>query len=200
MITVWVENDLEKEMDATENKQARMQATHTHHVFHRGRNRRRVFITYIEYSYFLELCKKYSEVTDCEIHAFCLMPNHFHLLVTPKKPGKLSEMMMMILGLYARWFNQKHMRTDAVWSRRFKSIAIDSDSYLLNCMIYIELNPCRANIVQEPGEYNWSSYCVNAIGISNPFIKPHDSYLELSAKPNFRLLKYRMLCDDYLEY
>jgi putative transposase len=161
-------------MDAVQNKLARMQDTHSHHVFHRGKNRERVFYSDLERAFFLELCSKYSKITNCELHAYCLMSNHFHLLVTPKVVGGLSEMMRMILSKYARWFNKLHLRSGAVWGRKFQSIAIDSDIYVLSCMKYIELNPCRAGIVDEPEEFFWSSYRANALGVSSRMIEQHD--------------------------
>jgi putative transposase len=187
-------------MNTAQSKVLRMQNSHTHHLLNRGRNRECVFFSELEKLFFLQLCEKHSKEAHCKIHAYCLMANHFHLLITPEVPGALSTMMMNVLGQYAQWFNRMHMRSGSVWGTPFKSIAIDSDNYLLSCMRYIELNPCRAGLVINPEDYVWSSYLVNAFGNESSMIHFHNSYLDLASDFEARLFKYRILCNDSGRY
>jgi putative transposase len=180
-------------MNAALNRQLRMGTSHTHHVFHRGQNYQTVFHSQIERDFFLGLCAKYAASTKCEIHSYCLMSNHFHILLTPSKCGGLSLMMKEVLGQFARWSNQLHMKSGSVWNGSFKSLAIDSNNYLLSCMKFIELIPCRADLVNQPREYEWSSYRTNAHGSYSSFVSPHPVYRELGENLDLRMLEYQRL-------
>jgi putative transposase len=186
-------------MNSTLNWRLRMAAGHSHHVFHQGRNRNQVFQSPIEKSYFLELVQICAGKRKCTVHSYCLMSNHFHLLVTSAEEGGLSAMMRDVLGQYAIWFNRLNMRSGAVWNGPYKSLAIDSDSYILACMKYIELNPCKARIVSKPEDFKWSSYRINAMGNSSNIITMHQSYADLSSDPVERLLAYREFCVNQLD-
>ena len=105
-----------------------------------------------------EAAQKYH----CHIYAFALMTNHVHLLMTPMVVHGISQMMQSLGRRYVYYINKTYKRTGALREGRYKPSLIDSEQYLLTCMQYIELNPVRANMVQHPGEYQWTSYHVNA--------------------------------------
>ena len=127
-----------------------------HHVMNRGASRRDVFLDVNDRLVFLDLLAKYSAKTSIEIHAYCLMENHFDLLV--RSPlGNMSEMMQMVSGRYARYFNDRHGRDGALCRGRYKSILIDSERYLLAVSRYIHRNPLV--FLDKPlRTYGWSSY------------------------------------------
>ncbi|MEA1940099.1 MAG: transposase, partial [Candidatus Caldatribacteriota bacterium] len=91
------------------------------------------------------------------LHAYCLMDNHYHLLLeTPE--GNLSKGMRQLNGLYAQRFNQEHQRVGHLLQGRYKALLVDKENYLLELCRYIVLNPVRADIVKDPKDYEWSSY------------------------------------------
>jgi putative transposase len=126
------------------------------------------------------------------------MTNHVHILLTPNLPGGESLVFRDLGRDYVRQFNKRHGRTGTLWEGRFKSSLIDTDNYLLACYRYIELNPVRAGIVEEPGSYPWSSFHTNARGISNDLIVPHDLWLSLGDDDRKRREAYRSLFEVHL--
>ena len=146
------------------------------HVIQRGNNRNVIFKADEDYQYYLqklsEACKKF----DCEVHAYVLMTNHVHLLITPHLENGISKTMQYIGRYYVQYFNYKYQRTGTLWEGRYKATLLDSESYLLTCSRYIELNPVRAGMVKEPSEYLWSSFHYNALGQENSLITPHTVY------------------------
>ena len=128
------------------------------HVTQRGNNRQDCFIDTLDYDQYLALlgnaCRKHS----CEIHAFVLMTNHVHILMTPNTPDGASLVFRDLGRDYVRQFNKRHKRTGTLWEGRFKSSLVEEDNYLLACYRYIELNPVRARMVEDPSEYQWSSF------------------------------------------
>jgi len=146
-----------------------------HHVVQRGHNRKAVFFREDDYLYYLECLETAAQRCGCQLHAWCLMTNHIHLLVTPSTKQALSSMMQMIGRLYVRYINKRKNRSGALWEDRFKVSLVDADDYLLSCMRYIELNPVRARMVRASANYKWSSYATNAKGMLG-FIKPHALY------------------------
>ena len=149
------------------------------HVIQRGNNRDVIFITDEDYQFYLQklgdACKKF----DCDIHAYVLMTNHVHLLITPHSENGISKVMQYIGRYYVQYFNFQYQRTGTLWEGRYKSTLLDSESYLLTCSRYIELNPVRAGIVKDPAEYPWSSYHFNTLGEKNRLISPHPVYKAL---------------------
>ena len=127
------------------------------HVIQRGNNRQPIFATTRDYEFYLEKLLKASKEHECQIHAYVLMTNHVHLLVTPTKIDGLSKMMQMLGRYYVQYFNYNYQRTGTLWEGRYKACLISSEQYLLTCMRYIELNPLRAQMVEEPGQYRWTS-------------------------------------------
>jgi len=127
-----------------------------YHVFSRGNERRDVFREKRDYELFLETLKESSRFFDVLVHSFCLMSNHFHLLVETTKPN-LSKFMQRLLGVYTTRFNRRHERHGHLFQGRFKALLVEKDSYLLELARYIHLNPVRAKLAQRPEDYPWSS-------------------------------------------
>ncbi|VAW91577.1 Transposase and inactivated derivatives [hydrothermal vent metagenome] len=163
------------------------------HIIQRGNNRKPCFFTTQDYLHYLDDLSESASKFDCRVHAYVLMSNHVHLLVTPMTDNGLSRMMQAIGRRYVYYFNKSHNRSGTLWEGRYKSSLIDSDQYLLACMRYIELNPVRANIVKHPDQYPWSSYVVNASGVISDLVEPHPLYLELGRSIESRLNTYREL-------
>jgi len=122
-----------------------------------------------------------------------LMTNHVHLLVTPQQEQSIGKTMQMLGRYYVQYFNHAYERTGTLWEGRYKATLIDSEQYLLTCMRYIELNPVRANMVDHPSDYPWSSYMCNAYGDANPLLTAHNEYQRLARSQGKRLQAYRGL-------
>ena len=135
----------------------------------------------------------------CAVHAFVLMTNHVHLLVTPASAGDVSRMMQAVGRRYVGSFNARYRRTGTLWEGRFKAALVDSERYLMACYRYIELNPVRAGMTTDPADYRWSSHSHNASGRENPLITPHQEYLRLGPTPAARQAAYRTLICEHLD-
>ncbi|MEX2130744.1 MAG: transposase, partial [Pseudohongiellaceae bacterium] len=131
-------------------------------------------------------------------HAWCLMTNHVHLLVTPECDTGISNFMKVVCSRYAQYINKNYLRTGTLWEGRHKASAVESRTYLLKCYRYIELNPVAAMMVSQPAEYRWSSYGANAWGENDQLITPHEDYLELSSNRLTRQASYRELFNSRL--
>ena len=143
------------------------------HLIQRGHNRGPCFVDDADRDLYLGLLAELSAADGCAVHAYVLMTNHVHLLVTPDGCDSVSRFMKHLGERYVRWFNDRHSRRGSLWSGRFRSCLVDSDAYLMTCQRYIELNPVRAGMVAHPREYRWSSYLTNAEGLPSLFIRPH---------------------------
>lgn len=162
------------------------------HVIQRGNNREPCYTPndYIQYREWLdESARKYGSL----IHAYVMMTNHVHLLVTPQEQFSVSRMMQSLGRKYVRYINMTYRRTGTLWEGRYKSSLIDSESYLLTCMRYIELNPVRARMVATPAEYRWSSFSANAHPAADSCITAHPVYLALGDSDEERQRRYRAL-------
>jgi putative transposase len=149
------------------------------HVIQRGHNRGRCFRVDNDFATYLGLLEESCSLYPCDVHAYVLMPNHIHLLLTPEQPENVSRAMRRLGQRYVQHFNRAHGRTGAMWEGRFKSIPVDSHLYLLKCQRYIEQNPTRAGLVAHPRDYPWSSYRYNADRWPSTLVKPHSLYLEM---------------------
>ena len=168
------------------------------HVIVRGNNREPIFYAESDYVFYLEKLKKAIENYSCELHAYVLMTNHVHLLITPLQEHSLSKAIQSLGRVYVQQFNHIYKRTGTLWEGRYKATLIDSDNYALTCYRYIELNPVRAEMVDHPGEYPWSSYRCNALGETNSLITPHYLYNALSSESRQRHENYRALFDAHI--
>jgi len=168
------------------------------HVIQRGNNRDVIFVADEDYQYYLkklgDACKKY----ECELHAYVLMTNHVHLLITPNTAHGISKVMQTIGRYYVQYFNYQYQRTGTLWEGRYKATLIDSEDYLLRCSRYIELNPVRAGMVKVPADYPWSSYHFNALGRENKLITPHAIYNALGVSNEKRRLNYHALFKEHI--
>jgi putative transposase len=161
------------------------------HVVQRGNDRRPCFFLELHYLQYLRYLDKYARAFSCEIHAYVLMCNHVHLLVTPLAAGGVGRMMQALGRQYVGFVNHSLARTGTLWEGRYKSCLVDTERYLLECHRYIELNPVRAGGVKNPGAYRWSSFATNALGKPDELITPHPSYLRLAPDEPARLACYR---------
>lgn len=166
------------------------------HVVQRGNNRLPCFLDDGDRSRYLECLAQALTRFDCRLHAYVLMSNHAHLLLTPDATGAVSRLMHTFSRNYVGLFNGRHGRTGTLWEGRFKSCLVDSGWYFLACSRYIELNPVRAWMVAEPGDHAWSSYRANAAGRPDRLLTPHPGYLALGADPPSRAAAYRSLCAE----
>lgn len=169
------------------------------HIIVRGNNREPIFYTDADYQFYLEKLQRACEKHACQLHAYVLMTNHVHLLITPQTEQALGKVMQMLGRYYVQYFNYTYQRTGTLWEGRYKATLIDSEYYLLTCYRYIELNPVRApDMVEEPAEYPWSSYRYNALGMENKLITPHSEYLKLASSAEKRQQAYRDLFNHHL--
>ena len=166
---------------------------HPQHVIIRGNNREPIFYDEADYRYYLEKLKQACDKHQCDVHAYVLMTNHVHLLISPQKENSLSKAIQMLGRYYVQYFNYTYNRTGTLWEGRYKASLIDSDTYALICYRYIELNPVRAEMVAHPSEYPWSSYRYNAVGDENELIVSHALYQSLSRTDEQRQKAYRAL-------
>jgi len=169
------------------------------HVIQRGNNRDPCFFAEQDYARYLNDLEESAEKYACDIHAYVLMTNHVHLLVTPHTENSISSMMQALGRRYVRYINHSYRRTGTLWEGRYKASLIDSEAYLLTCMRYIELNPVRASMVAHPGEYRWSSYAANAQGVDSPLLSPHALYVSLGREQTTRQHAYRELFRHHMD-
>lgn len=163
------------------------------HVIQRGNNRQATFFSDEDYQAFLKWLKEGADKHGCSIHAYVLMTNHFHLLVTPKARESISRMIQFVGRNYVTYVNHTYGRSGTLWEGRHKGCIIDGESYMLACSRYIELNPVRAGMVKTPGEYRWSSYRGNAHGEATEILGQHNLYLALGTTNKTRQFAYREL-------
>lgn len=170
------------------------------HIIQRGNNRQACFYADADYLFYLQWLKEYAGKYECNIHAYVLMTNHVHLLVSTEKVHAVGAMMKALGQCYVQYINKTYKRSGTLWEGRYKSCPTQVETYLLTCQRYIELNPVRANMVSHPAEYRWSSYAANAQGLESNnseelanFIKPHDLYHALGLDAASRQAAYREL-------
>jgi putative transposase len=169
------------------------------HVIQRGNNRTPTFPRPDDFERYWETLLDASRRFGCAVHAYVFMPNHVHLLITPHDVAGPSRMMQTIGRRYVRWVNSRYDRTGTLWEGRFKSSRINSDGYFFNCSRYIELNPVRAEMVDGPGRYRWSSHNGNAFGHHDPLITRHSLYESLGTTAIERQANYQALFRQAME-
>ncbi len=163
------------------------------HVIQRGNNREPCFYTVDDYVRYLEDLHEAAVKNKAAIHAYVLMTNHVHLLVTPGTQHGITHMMQDLGRKYVRYINHTYQRSGTLWEGRYKASLVDSEAYLLTCMRYIEMNPVRAAMVEHPGEYRWSSYASNAQGMQQTLLQPHPLYRVLGKTDEARAYASREL-------
>ena len=163
------------------------------HIIQRGNNRQVCFYADEDYQIYLQWLKEYADKTECNIHAYVLMTNHVHLLVSTEKTEAVGAMMKALGQRYVQYINKTYKRSGTLWEGRYKSCPTQAETYLLACQRYIELNPVRANMLSHPAEYKWSSYAANAQGADTVIIKPYPLYKALGVDAANRQAAYREL-------
>ena len=168
-------------------------AGYPHHVMLRGNNRQDIFKTTADHQRMLDLLEEHSRLQGVDVHAYVLMSNHVHLLLTPQQEQALPKMMQAVGRSYVQSFNKVHGRTGTLWEGRYRSTLIQTDRYLLACMVYIDLNPVRAHIVTKPEDYPWSSHPHYTGRKTDRLITPHALYWGLGNTPFAREAAYAEL-------
>ncbi|RJX31786.1 MAG: transposase [Oxalobacter sp.] len=168
------------------------------HVIVRGNNRAEIFCSDEDYRFYLEKLHQACQKHGCDIHAYVLMINHLHLLMTPHTEDGLGKVLQMVGRYYVQYFNYCYQRTGTLWEGRYKATLIDSETYLLTCMRYIELNPVRAGMVAHPADYAWSSYRHNAQGHNDALLTPYREYRRLGKTDQERQAAYRQLFKHHI--
>jgi len=169
------------------------------HLIQRGNNRHTCFGALEDYSAYVGWLKEYSLKYAVDIHAWVLMTNHVHLLCTPQQDGAVSRMMQSVGRRYVQYFNYQYRRSGTLWEGRYKSCLVQAERYLIEVYRYIELNPVRAKMVEDPSEYVWSSYQINALGKTSDLCTPHPEYLKLGGTKDERMKNYRALFSHHVE-
>ena len=169
-----------------------------HHVIQRGVNRVDIFRTPSDYECFLRIFRTAAAAHETDVHTYVLMTNHIHFIVTPRVEGALSKTMKKVGQTYVRYFNRRYERTGGLFDGRYRSLAIDSESYWFTCMRYVELNPVRAGMAARPEEYRWSSYRFHALGECDDLIVPHRLYVALGNTTSMRQQCWRAICGEAL--
>lgn len=169
------------------------------HIVQRGHNRKPCFFAEEDYYAYLHWLGEALRETGCRLHAYALMTNHVHLLLTPMRAEAVPRLMIALGRRYVQYVNKTYRRTGTLWDSRYKSSLIQAERYLLVCQRYIELNPVRAAMVADPREYRWSSYRTHALGLTQPFLTPHLLYLCLGANADERQGAYRALLRTHFD-
>lgn len=169
------------------------------HVIQRGNNRGACFLARSDYLLYLLHLHELSKKFECAIHAYCLMPNHVHLLLTPSRDDGCMALMRELGQRYVQYFNRRHGRTGTLWDGRFRSSVVESARYVLACHRYIELNPVRPTLADRPEAYEWSSHRGNVGQQSDSLVSPHAEFLALGTTGQARSAAYLALFQEALE-
>jgi putative transposase len=168
------------------------------HIIQRGNNRIPCFASQSDYLVYLDTLRECAFDCGCAVHAYVLMTNHVHMLLTPGDDTSVSTMMQRLGRRYVWYFNRRHFRTGTLWEGRFRSSLVQDERYLMICHRYIELNPVRACMVASPSDYPWSSHRANAFGQQNSLLTPHFLYTCLGNDSLTRQTAYQHLFNESL--
>lgn len=169
------------------------------HIIQRGNNRTPCFHADEDYALYLHHLGELARKFHCAVHAYVLMTNHVHLLITPARAEGPSLLMKHLGQRYVQYVNRTYRRSGTLWEGRFRSSIMQEPGYFLRCHCYIELNPVRANMVRRPGDYRWSSYRANAGFAASRLLTPHGEYLALGRNDDERGAAYRELFRSQLD-
>ncbi len=167
---------------------------HTLHLTRRGRLHAACFFASADREAYLRWLGEYARSTGCALHAYVLMGNHVHLLLTPSRPGGVAALIRLLEEAYACHLADTRTRSDALWEDGISATPVHANRYVLACMRYIELNPVRARMARGPEQFRWSSHRCNALGESNPLVTPHSAYAALARGTAARQAAYREFC------
>ena len=169
------------------------------HIVQRGHNRQPCFFADADRLAYLRWLSEALVATQGMLHAYVLMTNHVHLLLTVRDPKAVPILMISLGRRYVQYINQSYRRTGTLWDGRYKSSLVQTETYFLTCQRYIELNPVRAGMVQDPAHYRWSSYRCHALGQEDKLVVPHATYVALGRTCSERRLAYRALFRSALD-
>jgi putative transposase len=169
------------------------------HVIQRGNNRNACFHSDSDYLVYLAHLRYLSDRYECAVHAYCLMTNHVHLLMTPSGAGACTALMRDLGQRYVQYFNGRYERTGTLWEGRLRACLVESARYVLACYRYIELNPVRAGMVDHPSGYLWSTHAMNSGMRYDPWVSPHAAFEELASDAQKRHAAYRRLSGERLD-
>lgn len=161
------------------------------HIVQRGHNREPCFFAEEDFHCYLHWLGEALRREGVALHAYALMTNHVHLLVTPERAAGVPRLIIALGRRYVQYVNTSYRRTGTLWDSRYKSSVIQAEEYLLACQRYIELNPVRAGLVDDPAHYRWTSYRHNGLGQANPLLTPHALYRRLGRDEDERRAAYR---------
>ena len=161
-----------------------------HHVIQRGNNRQPIVLDDADRTRLLEGIRAQAAAARVAVHAYVLMDNHLHLLLTPQSGEGIAQMMQALGRGYVRQFNRRHGRSGTLFEGRYRSGLIESERHLLACMVYIDLNPVRAGMAVRPEDYPWSSYRHHAGIRHDDWLTPHPLYWALGNTPFARQAAY----------
>lgn len=166
------------------------------HVIQRGNNRQNCFYSSQDYRLFLSWLRDYAALSECRVHAYVLMTNHVHMLLTPSNVDSVGLLMKRLGQQYVQYVNRAYKRSGTLWEGRYRSCLVQDDTYLLACYRYIELNPVRAGLIRDPSQYQWSSYRRNGLGETSDLLSPHQLYLDLGRTDSERRKNYLSLFSE----
>lgn len=171
-----------------------------YHVMTRGNNKNSVFRLDIDYLFYLDLIKKYKQNLPFSLYHYCLMPNHVHMLIKTNKNSNFSLFMKKLNLSYFHYYRKQYGWTGHFWQDRFKTQPVGKDEYFIQCGKYIELNPLRANLVNSPEDYHYSSYKHYVLGKSDGLITDDFFYENMGKNVRERQEKYKkmLICDIVL--
>lgn len=169
------------------------------HLIQRGNNRQACFFADEDCRFYLDWLSEYAADNGCRVHAYVLMTNHVHLLMSADAADGVARVMKALGQRYAQYVNRSYARSGTLWEGRFRSCPVQEDAYLLACQRYIELNPVRAGMVSHPAEYPWSSYRANAQSVRDDVVQTHPLYDSLGPDRETRCTAYRELFRHALE-
>ena len=163
------------------------------HIILRGNNRDPIFANDEDCLFFKDVLQDGAKRNGLAIHAYVFMTNHIHLLASPTSEESIPKTLQSLGRRYVQYFNFRYQRTGTLWEGRYRATIVEAETYLFECMRYIELNAVRAGMVRRPSEFPWSSYQANAGLIVDPFVVPHRLYRSLGISDEARHEAYKAL-------
>ncbi len=161
-----------------------------HHVIQRGHNGQPIFLHTADYQRMLDLLQEYAKKCEVAVHAYALLPDHFHLLITPKTETGVPQMLQAIGRRYVRYFNDAQGRTGTLWDGRYRSTVLQPELYVLPCMVAMDLNPVRAGLAVAASDYAWSSHGHYVGRRVDRLLTPHAQFWGLGNTPFAREAAY----------
>lgn len=168
-----------------------------HHIVQRGHNRQPVFVEDRDYEYYLSNLKEWKATLGLAVYSYCLMTNHVHLVVGANDElTSIPQLMKRLAGRQTRFVNAMERRSGSLWEGRYKVSPIDTDSYLLSCCRYVELNPVKARMVESPEDYSWSSYAMRVGLAGNDWLDEPPTWDGMGPSEEERIMRYRDFVSD----